>query len=299
MTNYSLVRRITTVLVLAGTAFIDALAVEPSKNAELKPRDAEQIEFFSALDKGKIEAQFIPSNATRAKVIIKNKSGQPLDIALPRSFAGMPVLAQIGNLGIGGANQGIPGVLGLGNGQQFGIGNGQSFGGGTSQTIGGGFPQGQGQGQMGIGQQFGPNLGQGNFGRGLFRVDPDKARKIDVNTVCLEYGKPDPNPRLPYRIVRLNQVTTNPRIEWICSRLAEGGISQSVAQAAAWNLANGLSWQTLLAIDRRNSKYTGREKMFSQQEVSQARILLDSQRTSLVSETTDAYDAGNSYSLNP
>ena len=270
----SIYRTVLTLLV-GISPFIDVRGIEPSRETNnINSDKAEQVEFFDAIENQSISVQFIPSDASKAKVIIKNVSDRPLDIVLPRSFAGVPVLAQLGNQpGLAGQN-GFPGGfgngqgLGLGTGQGFGNGLGQGFGNGSSQALGGGFPQ----GQVGGNQNGFPNIGgQGNFGRGLFRVDTNRIRKIDVQTVCLEYGRPDPNPRLPYRIVKLSDFTSNPRIDWICGRLAEGTISQGVAQAAAWNLANGLSWSNLAAIDRRNSRYTGREKFFSPQDLIAAR----------------------------
>ncbi len=36
---------------------------------------------------------------------------------------------------------------------------------------------------------------------GFFNVKPGKVGKLRVPTVCLEHGKPDPNPRMAYKLV--------------------------------------------------------------------------------------------------
>ena len=40
----------------------------------------------------------------------------------------------------------------------------------------------------------------GGMGGGFFDVAPDRVGKIKVITVCLEHGKDDPNPRVPYEL---------------------------------------------------------------------------------------------------
>lgn len=240
------------------------------------PMQSEKIEFFAAIDSRSIEVTFIPSDSRRAKVIVKNLTDKPLSIVLPRSFAGVPVLGQLGFPG--GQGLGLPGGgnIGVGAGGPGGqLGAGQ---GGASQALGGGFGQGQQIGGNGLGPQGaifggGGNGGINAGGPGFFRVEPDKIRKLDVATVCLEHGKLDPNGRMPYRIVPLTYFTLDARINALCEQLAAGSITQNVAQAAAWNLANGLSWESLASKDRKVSKYTGREKYFSKAELALAKQL--------------------------
>ena len=90
------------------------------------------------------------------------------------------------------------------------------------------------------------------MGGGMFSVPPEKTKVVKVATVCLEYGKDEPSPRLPYRLVRLDSFSEDPALAAIMVALGRGEISQKVAQAAAWHLASGRSWQQLAAekIDR-------------------------------------------------
>ncbi|MGA1619257.1 MAG: hypothetical protein ACO37F_12210, partial [Pirellulales bacterium] len=92
----------------------------------------------------------------------------------------------------------------------------------------------------------------GGMGGGMFSVPPEKTKVVKVATVCLEYGKDEPSPRLPYRMVRLDSFSEDPALAAIMVALGRGEISQKVAQAAAWHLSSGRSWQQLAAekIDR-------------------------------------------------
>lgn len=80
-----------------------------------------------------------------------------------------------------------------------------------------------------------------------FRLPAGKTRTFRVNTVCLEHGKPEPSSRRPYRIVALDSFSADPRLAAILSGLGNGQVSQKVAQAAAWNVSSGLSWERLAA----------------------------------------------------
>jgi hypothetical protein len=90
----------------------------------------------------------------------------------------------------------------------------------------------------------------GMGGGGMFNVGPEKVGRIKVALVCLEHGKKDPDSRMEYEIRPIESFTRNSSVIEVCKMLARGEVSQNVAQAAAWNLANGLSWDQLAAKDR-------------------------------------------------
>ena len=78
-----------------------------------------------------------------------------------------------------------------------------------------------------------------------FVVYPGRSRVVRVPTVCLEHGKREPNTRVPYRMVRLDTCTSDPRLADVLECLSQGVISQTVAQAASWHMSSGRSWQQL------------------------------------------------------
>jgi hypothetical protein len=140
-----------------------------------------------------------------------------LTIRLPEAFAGVPVLAQRRGGGAGAGGGALGNVAGTGGGNQ-GIGGG--FGGGG---LGGGI----------------------GGGGGLFNIGPERVVKLKVVTVCLEHGKKEPGPRVAYDLVPLSALTADPAVVEVVRRVGLGEIPQPAAQAAAWHLANGLSWQEL------------------------------------------------------
>ena len=263
-----------------------------AKKAEKAAKsEAKSIELFAAMEQGLLNVNFIGKDATDANLIFKNNGPDPLNIVLPTTFGAVPVLAQ----GLGGVGGGGLGGGGLGGG---GLGGGGLGGGGGGQGVGGGF--GGGGGGLGGGGLGGGGLGGGGgggagFGGGLFRVEPDRPRKMTVATVCLHHGKPDPNPRMKYKLVRLAEVNESPVIEGICYGLATGKVSQNVAQAAAWHVANGLTWDELVRKPRVVSEYTGIEMFFSRLEV-QAAMRLTALASSEAEERTQTRSNYKAYS---
>lgn len=266
--------------ILIACTLVFAMLVSYSIGQDQEPGDS----FFKAIDSKQLEVKVIALGSHKANFILINKTDEPLDLQLPDHFAAVPVLGQFGGGPFGAQN----GAAGLFGGQQGAgqLGNGMAGGqGGGSQAIGGGFNQNLGNG-MGAGNGFGAgrgnfqgagmgNLGNQNFGRaGFFRVEPGKSRKIQADMVCLEYGKQDPNPRLRYAIVPLHKVTSDPAVEQLCKQLAEGRLSQNVAQAIAWHQANGLSWEQLAKLNRSESHLTGNQPYFSGRELNAAMRLI-------------------------
>jgi hypothetical protein len=47
--------------------------------------------------------------------------------------------------------------------------------------------------------------------------------------------------------VELESYSDDPRLEQLLESIGKGEVSQKVAQAAAWHIANGLTWQQLAA----------------------------------------------------
>jgi hypothetical protein len=85
-----------------------------------------------------------------------------------------------------------------------------------------------------------------------FTVAAGATVAVKLPTVCLEYGKREPTARMPYRLTAFEKVSQDPKLALILGGLASGHVSQKVAQAAAWHLASGRTWEQLAAevIDR-------------------------------------------------
>ena len=194
----------------------------------------EHIDVFAGIEQGVLEVKMIPNDAMGGNMFIENKSDKPLNVDFPAAFIGKQVLKQFG-----GAQQG-----GFG-GQQGGFGGQQGgFGGGGQQSQGGGF--GGQQGGFG-GQQGGFGGQQGGGGGGFFSVPSDRIIRVAYRSVCLEHGKPEPSPRVTYRIGKVEEFSDDPVLKETLAMVASGQLDPQAGQAATWHLANKMSWQELAA----------------------------------------------------
>ena len=193
----------------------------PRRNTAKTP--AEVVELFAGMESGDIEVKVIPKDSTEGTITIKNKTGKPLTIKMPPALAGVPVQAQFGGGGMMG-----------GGGMQ---GGGGMMGGGGNQGMGGGM-MGGGGGMMGGG---GGMMGGG----GMFNVAPEKIAKVKIVTVCLDHGKKDPNPRVPYKLIPIESYAKSAEVAEVLKLMTAGQLDQHSAQAAVWHLQNGLSWEQL------------------------------------------------------
>ena len=256
-----------TIASLSMIAFNSSSPASAAEAVAVKPIEA-PVEWFAAEEAGQIEVKFIPKDATEATILLKNLTDKPLTIKLPEAFAAVPILAQ-GMMG---------GMGGMGGGGMGGMG-----GGGMGGMGGGGQGMGGGMGGMGGGMGGGGMGGMGGGMGGMMRVAPEKQHKLKVTTVCLEHGKPDPNPKMAYKMIPAEQFTKDARVLGICKMLGYGMVAQNTAQAAAWHLTDNMSWQQLASKNRVESKYTGNVPFFSPFEIRQA--------SAVVAEATVRYEA--------
>ena len=200
-------------LLLATTLGAAERRARRTKSGEYDPT-AKTVEMFAAIEKGDISVKLIPKDSTESQVLIKNETDQPLNVKLPDAFAGVPVLAQQGGFGGGGG----------GNHHSSNSNSNKN----QNQGMGGGM------GGMGGGMGFG-------------NIPPEKVAKFKVPTVCLDHGKAEPRAAIPYTIKPIESYSSKPGVRELCVMLGSGQVSQRAAQAAAWHLNNGMSWEELAA----------------------------------------------------
>ncbi|MEE3220779.1 MAG: hypothetical protein VX257_10965 [Planctomycetota bacterium] len=111
--------------------------------------------------------------------------------------------------------------------------------------------------------------GGGGGGGGFFNVPPEKVAKQDLNFLCLEHGTPDPKSTWTYRIGRIEEVTSDPRVVEIFKGLDHGKFGHEAAQAAVWHLQNDMQWEQLAAKQRRRL-VGGNEPVFTRTQIRQA-----------------------------
>ena len=192
------------------------------KLGEFNPAN-ESVEMFAAIESGQLEVKFIAPNSKQARLFINNKTDKPLNVRLPDVFAGVPIQAQMFP---------FPGNRGMNNGQQGQLGMNQSVGGAVNNQ----------NNNNNFNQQNNNNNNQGN---NFFNVPSEKIGEVNVNCVCLEFGKDQPRAVIPYKLVPLTYVTTKPEVAAVLREYANGEYDQNVAQAAAWHAANDMTWEQL------------------------------------------------------
>ncbi len=214
-------------------------ADEPEAGEAPADASSEPIGLFDAMEKDLVEVTFVAKNDEQGRVIVANKTDQPVNFRMPNAFVGVPVLAQFG----GGAGGG-----GLGGG------------GGGTQAVGGGGG--------GLG---GGGMGGGGMGGGAFSVAPEKAAKINVPLVCLEHGKRIPSSKKPYKIVPAeDELSSKPEVIELLTALGRGQLNRDAAQAAVWHSTDDMSWQDLAAKLDGTERSTVRNAYFTAAEIQAA-----------------------------
>jgi len=211
--------RILLAAVALSVASSASFADRPLSKTKFDP-SAKKVEMFAAMEAEQIEVKVIPKDEFGGNLFIKNNQQEPLNVQIPEGFVGVPVLAQFDDTG-GGSTGG--GNNGGGQNQAFGGGGGGQFGGGGGQFGGGG-------------------------GGGFFSIPAEKTLRIPYTSVCLEHGKASPHPRTPYRVVPVEDYSDDPILQTVVRMVATGRLNRESAQAAAWHVANGKSWQELASM---------------------------------------------------
>lgn len=209
---------------LALTVLTTGMALAAKKKGAItKPKldpNAPVVDLFKGLEEEQFKAVLVFKDEKSGNLMIENLTDETLTVQMPESFVGIHAVNQFGLGGGGGGG-------GLGGGGQ----------GGGGQTQGGGGGGGLGGGGLGGGGQQG--------GGGFFSIPPEKVVRLTINCVCLEHGKPHPNPRMEYLIFPVSHVSKDPVLTEVLNLVSTGKINQNAAQAAAWHLANDKSWQEL------------------------------------------------------
>jgi hypothetical protein len=256
---------------LSGIALL--LVALPSALSQDTPRQdslsqpaitQESVEMFTAIDRQWIEVRYIPIDSAKGTLVMKNLVDRVVLIEMPDGFAAQPILAQFGQAGLGnGFGQGGPGGQNAGGQNAGGQNAGGQNGGAGTQTVGGNANAAGGQ------------------PAGIFRIPPGRSIKKNAVTVCLEHGKADPKPNIPYQLMRLESLVHDPLLAGICSQLNSPQLDQVSGQAAAWHVANNMNWKHLSDLPAHQSKYLPAKKLFSTKQIQSARAFVDGTRMTL------------------
>lgn len=221
---------------------------------------AERVDLFQGIDDGNLTTRFVPKDSSGGFILVTNTTNEPLTVELPEAFVAVQVLKQFGGgLGGGGGGFGGGGLGGQQGGQQ----------GGQNQNAGGGFGGGGGPGG-GIGG--GGGLGGGQQGGGFFSIPPERTVRVPFTSVCLNHGKPDPSPRLEYKLVSVEEYGNDEVLSELIRMVGSGQIDQHSAQAAVWNRTDNMGWQEL--ADKSTRGILSVEYYFSPQNIREGQMIM-------------------------
>jgi len=211
--------------VTLGVGLLLAVTVGNEKGAIRKltvDPEAPRMGLFEAAEAGLLQARLVLRDAHQGQLFLENTSPQPITIELPAAVAAVQALKQLPPNGF--LNPGATPATNSTNTS-------------SAQATALGFQQNQ-QGQMP------PGLPSGN---GFFSIPPQKTVQITVKGVCLEHGKPDPQPRMTYALLPLENFTTNPVLRELLNRFGRESLDIPAVQAATWHLTDDMDWETLEA----------------------------------------------------
>ncbi|MDO4630237.1 MAG: hypothetical protein Q4C70_13745, partial [Planctomycetia bacterium] len=139
--------------------------------------------------------------------------------------------------------------------------------------------------------------GMGGMGGGMGgfnNVPAEKVVAVKYQSVCLEYGKPEPTPRVAYEICPIEECSAKPEVVALVSML--GQVDLRSAQFAAWHLNSGVSVEHLASetVLHANGVTTTN---FSQQEVMQGLQLIRMARATVAQQNQPATDSTSESSM--
>jgi hypothetical protein len=268
---------------LAAVVVVPAatLAADTSKGIGAFDPSYATVELFSAIKAGQLDVQVIPKDASHCKLLVTNKSDKPLNVKLPEVMAAVPALAQMGMPPLAPGGRAANGKSKSNAPQSLAVPMQNPF-----QNVNG---NNNNQNKFGnVGNNIGNNIGNNNAGNNKrnpfmpFSIAPERVGQLKLPALCLEHGKPEPKAVVPYELKPIETVTSKPELVEVCRMLGHGEIGQKAAQAAAWHLANDMSWD---ALAHKQLKVLGAaaQSYFSKKEIAAAKDAVSKASESLKS----------------
>ena len=264
-----------TQLVGAGKSPMRILKYDPT---------AEKMDLFAAIDAGALSVRIVAHDSEGGNAYFENLSGKPLTVNLPEAVAMVQVLKQgfFNNNQNGGNSNGVNGNSGFSNV----MGGGQQ---GGAQSLGSGFGQ-----QSNNGNNNGNDI-PGGIGNNFFSIPPERVAQVPFRSVCLNYGKPDPSPRMTYKPVPIETYSQDKVLQETVRIFGQGRMDRTVAQAAAWHQTDKLSWNDLASIKKYTlpGVYSSQVPIFSMSQLKAAQELV-TKATKQAKERPDVEPKSNS-----
>ncbi len=242
---------------LACSSLVTAQAPDASDGEEAA--EIAEVELFKGLDSGRIVAKVVPHSYFIITLTLQNRGPETVKVKTPEFFAAVATKRLAA----------WRAAAQRGGGQED---YAKYYDRGGSQSLGGSFY---------YREQSGRELaGQGGAGEAKpklaeFVLEPREKISVKVPAFCMEFGLPDPTPRIKYTLVPLKMVTRNRAIQKVLTEFGHGKHHQAVAQLAMWNVANGTTWQQLSQV-----RWPGRFGRVTLEQLEAAKNLADQTKQS-------------------
>jgi len=212
-------------IILIGGAIAVAQAADPADPEPSSPPvgvATETVDILKARKAGDLTVVARGQGQDRVHLTIRNSSARRLNVIIP---PGLVASNQVGQAGAGGGRGGM-----------------QSMGLGATTNREGAFGQFQASPGPG-GLQSIPATG--DVQTGSVTVPVGESIDLSIPAVCLNFGLPTPTPRDTFRLVDVDEYTSDVRIRRALRSLATYGTSHGVAQAAMWRVCNNVTFEAM------------------------------------------------------
>jgi len=224
------------------------------------------VEFFQAIEEGKIQVRVVPASYAQLTMQIQNTTNDSLQIALPDTFAAVPTQRIIAQRQL--EARGAPASL-------SNIGKGLGQGGGNSQGLGGSLSGPWWGNSLVENDPPGTAVTANSTCQRSLSIAPRRSVRAQIPCFCLEFGNPDPHSRIPYTVCPLKELNNRPAVAELLSQFVSTRMNQFAAQLAVWHLANDAPWQMLSRVQFPRTR-AGRAHRVSAQELYAARQIAES-----------------------
>lgn len=225
--------RLVRAVTAAGLVSCSMLGVSAAEPREPVPgagadADAATVGVLDAQKSGDLSVDVRGHGPDRVQVKLRNTTGRRLRVVLPPGLVAATATGQ----GPGGGG-------GAGGLQNMGLGGVLNGAGGFGQFQGGGNGAAQG------GLRSIPPAAPATTGPEVV-VPAGQQVDFDVPAVCLNFGKATPTPRDHFRLVDVDDYSSDARVRRALRSLAGMGTSHGTAQAAMWRICNDVPFETML-----------------------------------------------------
>ncbi len=223
-------RRLSLVRAFSAASLLSGVFVGASHAADLgqtADSSTDTVKILDARKSGELKVDLRGGGQGKALMSLTNTSTRLLNIVIPPGLVGANATAQ----GRGGQSVGL-GPIGTPAG---------GFGGFQAPAPQAGFRS------VGVSAASGPSV----------TVPAGQTVDLTLSAVCLNYGLKTPTAKDKLELVDVEDYTRDPRVRKGLRSLATYGTSFGVAQAAIWNIANGLSFDMMAEKVGTSSKGDG------------------------------------------